>query len=218
MSDLGQRYIRQRDIIPPERLARHKVTVIGVGAIGRQVAMQMTAMGVPWLQLVDFDLVGVENLACQGYLESDLGGPKVAATAMLCRQINSQIQIVEVPQRFRRSMEIGSVVFCCVDSIVTRKAIWETVRDKVSLFLDTRMSAEVVRVLAAADDTSRRHYPTTLFAAEEAQQGACTAKSTIFTANIAAGLAISQFTRYLRGLPVDSDLSLNLLTSELSVT
>ncbi len=40
------RYSRQQDIVPSERLAGCKATVIGVGAIGRQVALQLTAMGV----------------------------------------------------------------------------------------------------------------------------------------------------------------------------
>jgi sulfur carrier protein ThiS adenylyltransferase len=80
------------------------------------------------------------------------------------------------------------------------------------------MSAEVIRVLTACDDPSRAYYPTTLFNPEEAYSGACTAKSTIFTANIAAGLMIAQFTKYLRRLPVDCDLQLNLLSAELTVT
>ena len=71
--DNNDRYSRQRDIIPPERLAACRATVIGVGAIGRQVALQLAAMGVPWLQLVDFDVVEPSNLASQGFLEKDLG-------------------------------------------------------------------------------------------------------------------------------------------------
>jgi len=47
----NERYSRQRDIVPAARIADCKATVIGVGAIGRQVALQLTAMGVPWLQL-----------------------------------------------------------------------------------------------------------------------------------------------------------------------
>jgi sulfur carrier protein ThiS adenylyltransferase len=47
---------------------------------------------------------------------------------------------------------------------------------------------------------------------------ACTARSTIYTASIAAGLMVSQFTRWLRGLPVERDLLLNLLAAELTVT
>jgi sulfur carrier protein ThiS adenylyltransferase len=73
MSATDERYSRQKDIVPSERIAACKATVIGVGAIGRQVALQLTAMGIPWLQLVDFDLVETSNLASQGYLEEDLG-------------------------------------------------------------------------------------------------------------------------------------------------
>ena len=75
----------------------------------------------------------------------------------------------------------------------------------------------MLRILTACDTESRRHYPTTLFHAEEAFVGACTAKTTIYCANIAAGLMIVQFTKYLRQLPVEADLQLNLLASELSV-
>ncbi|HSW02233.1 MAG TPA: ThiF family adenylyltransferase [Sedimentisphaerales bacterium] len=217
MSRTDERYSRQRDIVPAERIAACKATIIGVGAIGRQVALQLAAMGVPWLQLVDFDLVETSNLASQGYLEEDLGKLKVEATAALCRLINSGIEIVSAAERFRRSMEIGSAIFCCVDSIDVRRLIWESAGGSASFFTDGRMSAETLRVLSACDAESRRHYPTTLFRTEEAFVGPCTAKTTIYCANIAAGLMIAQFTKYLRQLPVEADIQLNLLASELSV-
>ena len=218
MSNIADRDIRQRDLVPPERLRQCQVTVVGVGAIGRQVALQLAAIGVPWLQLVDPDTVEAPNLAAQGYLEDDMGRHKVHATGDLCHQINHQLEMHEHPERFRRSLEIGNVLFCCVDAIDTRRLIWEAVKDKVLFFADGRMSAEVLRVLAVADAQSRRHYPTTLFAQAEAFQGACTGKSTIYTANIAAGMMVGQFARWLRALPVDADLMLNLLSSELAAT
>jgi sulfur carrier protein ThiS adenylyltransferase len=104
-----------------------------------------------------------------------------------------------------------------VDSIETRRIIWEAVKTKADFYCDGRMSAEVLRVLTAADPAGRKHYPTTLFAAGEAYAGPCTAKSTIFCANIAAGMMVSQFARFLRHLPVDPDVQFNLLTSELTV-
>ena len=214
---IDERYSRQRDIVPAERLAACRATVIGVGAIGRQVALQLTAMGIPWLQLTDFDIVEPSNLASQGYLEKDLGRLKVDATSDLCRQINTKMEIQAVPERFRRSMRIGNVVFCAVDSIDTRRLIWDSVKDNVNCFVDGRMSAEVLRILTACDFESRKHYPTTLFNADEAFVGPCTAKTTIYCANIAAGLMVAQFTKYLRQLPIDCDIQLNLLASELSV-
>ena len=214
--DLSGRYTRQRDIVPAERLAGMKVTIIGVGAVGRQAALQLAAIGVGHLHLVDFDTVEVENLAPQGYWETDLGLAKVTATAEACLKLNSGLAVEAVDQRFRRSMDVGQAVFCCVDSIGARRLIWEAVKDHVSFFVDTRMSAEVVRVLTASDAAGRSHYPGTLFAPEEAHSGACTAKSTIYTANIAAGLAVGEFTKWLRGLPVDPDLTLNVLAGELT--
>ena len=219
MSDTQQdeRYSRQHDIVPTERIAECKATVIGVGAIGRQVALQLAAIGIPWLQLIDFDKVEWSNLASQGYLEGDMGKLKVNATLDLCWRINANSQIHAVPERFRRSMEVGNIVFCCVDRIDVRRMIWQATQDKVSFFADGRMSAEVLRILTACDVQSRKHYPTTLFRADEAFVGSCTAKTTIYCANIAAGLMLAQFTKYLRQLPVDADIQLNLLASELSV-
>jgi len=212
------RDLRQRSLVPPQALAECSATVIGVGAVGRQVALQLAAVGVPHIQLIDFDVVEPVNLAAQGYLEADLGLMKVQATAMVCRQINSNVEIVAEPERFRRSRtQVGNVLFCCVDSIDTRKIIWDAVNELVKFFADGRMSAEVIRVLTAADQASRQHYPTTLFPGTEAHMGSCTARSTIFAANICAGLIVSQFSRWLRRMPVDSDLTMNLLASELTL-
>jgi sulfur carrier protein ThiS adenylyltransferase len=216
--NLADRDMRQRDLVPPEPLARSDCTVIGVGAIGRQLSLQLAAIGVPSLQLIDFDTVESVNLASQGYLHDDLGRSKVNATGDLCHQMNPMLEVVEINGRYRRSQQgIGNTVFCCVDSIETRGLIWNSVRDRVHFFCDGRMSGEVIRVLTVAGEHGRDHYPTTLFNPGEAFRGACTARSTIYTANIAAGLMVQQFTRWLRRLPTDNDLQFNLLSSELSV-
>jgi sulfur carrier protein ThiS adenylyltransferase len=215
--NLADRDLRQRDLVPPEKLAACKVTVIGVGAIGRQVAIQLAAMGVVWLQFFDHDTVDVVNLAPQGYFPSDIGMPKVDATANLLRQINPDTQLHPVAERFRRSSEDhGNVVFVCVDSIDTRKLIFETLGQRVDFLCDGRMAAEVCRVLTVTDHASAQHYPATLFAGAEAFRGTCTAKSTLYCANIAAGLMVGQFAKCLRCQPTDRDLTLNLLAAELT--
>lgn len=212
-----ERYSRQRDLLPPDRLNACAATVVGVGAIGRQVALQLTAMGVCRLQMVDFDTVEESNIASQGYREEDLGRLKVEATADACRQINSQANIEPIADRFRRSLDIGSAVFCAVDSVEIRRAIWTAVQDRVSFFVDGRMSAETLRVLTACDAVGRESYPDTLFTPAEAYVGSCTAKSTIYCANIAAGVMLAQFAKWLRGFAVDPDIQLNLLANELTV-
>ena len=142
---------------------------------------------------------------------------KWEATTDICQQMNRELEIHEVRQRFRRSMETGNVLFCCVDRIEVRGLIWNAVQDRVEFFCDGRMNSEVVRVLSVSNSGSRMHYPSTLFSPEEVHTGSCTAKTTIFTANITAGLMVEQFSRWLRGLPVDPDIQFNLLSLELTV-
>lgn len=130
---------------------------------------------------------------------------------------NRHVQLHLVNDRFKRNADIGDMVFCCVDCIETRKLIWDSVRHRCRFFTDGRMTAEVLRILTACDPASRDHYPTTLFTAQQAYTGSCTAKTTIYCANIAAGLMLAQFAKYLRNLPVEPDLQFNLLSMELSV-
>jgi sulfur carrier protein ThiS adenylyltransferase len=195
--------------------------------VGRQVALQLAAMGVAAMDLVDHDAVAVENLAPQGYRPADLDNAKVRATAEVCLSVNPDLRLACHAEPFRRSSTRGLpcfravpapqlALFCCVDSIVTRRLVWESARHRLAFFADGRMAAEVIRVLAAGDPATDDFYATTLFAPERAYAGACTAKSTIYTASIAAGLMVGQFTRWLRKLPVDRDITLNLLSMELS--
>ena len=74
------RFSRQRDLVPMDRLSRVISTVIGVGAIGRQIALQLAAIGAPHIQLVDFDVVDRTNHPTQGYLADDVGQPDAVET------------------------------------------------------------------------------------------------------------------------------------------
>ena len=66
MTDVSERYSRQADLVPAEQLHQNDVTVIGVGATGRQVALQLAAIGTPRVTIYDFDVVEEGNLAAQG--------------------------------------------------------------------------------------------------------------------------------------------------------
>tara|TARA_R110000850_G_scaffold262564_2_gene391223 strand:+ start:972 stop:1658 length:687 start_codon:yes stop_codon:yes gene_type:complete len=209
------RFQRQSDLIPAERLSQLTATVIGVGAIGRQVALQLAAIGTPRIQLIDFDRVESTNITTQGYRGQDLGQAKVDATARSIQELDESIQVTVTPDRYRATLPVGEAVFCCVDSISARAAIWRSASSHCQLFVDGRMLGEVIRVLSVAAHNADNHYESTLFHQSEAQTGRCTAQSTIYTANIAAGLMLHQFTRWLRMLPLDRNITVSLLASEL---
>lgn len=208
------RFERQEELVPRERILKEVVTVVGVGAIGRQVSLQLAALGVPKLQFIDFDDVERTNVTSQGYLMNDIGRPKVQATADMTQQIEHQLAVEEIRDRFRPTHEIGTSVFVCVDSISARAAIWRAAGHRCRFWADGRMLGETLRLLVAAAEQGRKHYATTLFPQAEAQAGRCTSRSTIYAASLAAALLIHQFTRYLRDLPLDVDATFDLLAGE----
>lgn len=214
---LADRFIRQSDLIPYDQFAPLTCTVIGVGAIGRQVALQLTSLGARSIQLIDFDRVDETNITTQGYLAREVGELKVDATAEAIRLIDTSLEVTGIADRYRPTQDMGQAVFCCVDSISIRTAIWRSVNARCRFWCDGRMLGEVVRILTVAGGCNSECYAETLFPQSEAQTGSCTSRSTIYGASIAAGLMMHQFSRWLRGIPTDFDTTFNLLAGELTV-
>jgi tRNA A37 threonylcarbamoyladenosine dehydratase len=100
----SDRFTRQQDLVPAARLAELLVTVIGVGASGRQVALQLAAIGMRRLQLVDFDRVDHTNITTQGYLLEDVGQSKVQATAQAIARLDPKCRFY---RSSRRHLAVG---------------------------------------------------------------------------------------------------------------
>jgi sulfur carrier protein ThiS adenylyltransferase len=226
--DLTDRDIRQRDILTRDALAAVHIVLIGVGAVGRQVALQLAAIGFPNVDIFDPDTVGVENLAPQGYRPDQINLNKVAATKEDCHAINDIVLDGwgGEAERFRGSSfekfreerpDTRSCVICCVDSIEDRAHIYRSLWGKTDFFVDARLGGPFsIRVLCEDYPKEDGPYSKTLFTPEEAYQEGCTTKTTIFAAFIAAGLMVSQVASWVRQMPVVLDTGiLNLLSMEL---
>lgn len=214
---------RQRDIVPPEKLEELHAIVVGVGAVGKQCALQLASTGITSMVLIDPDSVEEVNLGPQGYSPHNVGDAKVWVTESLVKYLNPDIEVLVCQERFRQSNVLpkyvaankNTILFSCVDDIEARNVIWEGCRKFVSFFVDARVGSEVIRVLPVTDPLKDEYYTTTLFKKEEAHTGACTAKMTIFLANLAAGMMLSQWSKWLREMPVDRDVFFNTLSSEM---
>ncbi len=223
---MDDRFTKQADFVPRDCARECAAFVVGVGAIGRQVCLQLASIGVSRLTLVDDDRVDETNVTTQGYLRSDVGVLKVEAVARSVAAIDDTIDVVPIAGRFgpnnatertilssAHARCVHRALFCCVDSIETRKSLWYRLGRRFPFWVDGRMQGEVIRVLAA-DESHTGYYPRTLFAGIEAAPGRCTAHSTVYAASIAAGLMVHQLTRWFRRVPVDKDISLNLLSGD----
>jgi len=74
------------------------------------------------------------------------------------------------------------------------------------------MLVTVFRVIGSHDCLPGRCVP--MVCLHEAHPRSWTAKTTIYCANIAAGLMLAQFAKWMRGVPVECDVQLNLLADE----
>ena len=80
------------------KLKNSKVCLLGMGGLGSPAAMQLAAMGVGDLRIVDRDIVELTNLHRQHlYGVDDVGYPKVEAAAKRLRQLNPFIKISPFP-------------------------------------------------------------------------------------------------------------------------
>jgi molybdopterin/thiamine biosynthesis adenylyltransferase len=76
------------------KLKNGKVCVVGVGGLGSVVSMQLAAIGVGHLHIVDHDVVELTNLHRQHiYGIDDIGHPKVEAAAKRLHNMNPYITV-----------------------------------------------------------------------------------------------------------------------------
>jgi len=182
---------RQVDLIPVSKLGL-PIKIIGAGAIGSFAALQLAKMGFTDLEVWDFDSVSIENMSCQFYRFKDIGKPKVQALAELIKDFTG-VDIVVHNEKFTAQLEHQGVVLMAVDSMKARSDIWADISRKsfmVKAVIDPRMGAEdaLMYVMSPWADKDKEDYKNTLYTDKEAVQERCTAKATIYTANLLSAL------------------------------
>lgn len=208
---------RQAGILPPDRLENTHVAVAGVGAVGSQVVQQLALCGQRLIEFYDPDVIEIGNLYPQGWAEGELGQPKVDVIADRIGYFRAKCERRFRQARFPLDEVDAQVIFLCVDSMDARREIYEAYRDSVRLLIDTRVAAETIRVVSCCGDNLRDYYPSTLFRSEDAFQGQCTTRMTLHHANLAAAIAVQQYSMWLRDLTFfERDVTINARAMELS--
>lgn len=111
------------------KLKGSKVCLVGMGGLGSPASMQLVAMGVGFLRIVDRDFVELTNLHRQHlYSVDDVGVPKVEAAAKRLRCLNPYITVEPLPLSANESNAEDLVrgmdlVVDGLDSMATRYAI-----------------------------------------------------------------------------------------------
>jgi sulfur carrier protein ThiS adenylyltransferase len=211
----ADRHERQSRVISSDLLSKYPVAVVGVGAIGRQVAVQLAVIGVSPIVLIDGDLVTPIHLGSHGFREEDVGKPKVDATAEWIRQLNGDIEVHANYRRFHRTDDVGMVLFCCVDNSETRGHIFRSVSEKSKFFIDARTDGESVRILTICNKRAALYYPNSLFRSRDMIRASRESQATFYAAGAAAGIMVAHYARWLRGQKPQMEIVLDLQRDEL---
>lgn len=87
-----------------QRLLAASVLVVGAGGLGAPASLYLAAAGVGRLGIMDGDSVELSNLQRQiVHGEADLGQPKVASACRTLQALNSQVNLVAIPEFFTAS-------------------------------------------------------------------------------------------------------------------
>ena len=229
--------LRFQTSLPLQKYRKLLIGIAGLGSIGRQVATLLATMGQHRLYGADPDVVEVKNIGTQGWCYDDVG--KYKADVLEGSLTTRHSTFGGFPCRFE-DIELGkksradagwvqtttkpNVVFRCVDTMAARQDIWKQVEKNEEtmyskgLYIDARMIPNVIRIITVelSDKAARDYYRSTLYSDDEAFQGACTDRMTMFGAYIAAGVMVSQLGNWLNEIPLIRDFLLE--TMRMSVT
>ena len=98
---------------------KHPIHIIGCGAIGSTLGIQLARCGLTNITLWDFDTVAPHNLANQAFRYNDIGEAKVASLHQIMLEINPQINVHYKDKYINE--RLSGHVFMAVDSIDVRK-------------------------------------------------------------------------------------------------
>ena len=172
-------------------------TVIGLGGVGRCVAMQLAALRVPRLLLVDPGNLPRTKYAADGFLFEDAGRARAHTTAQLCHQIHPELDLNSITERSIRRVDLGDAVFCCQCA----GKDWRTVTSRVghrTIVATCDVRKNLIRLGYARGSSGPDVRPSNPRAlAPRIGHPAVP----IHISTVAAGLLVSQFIRFLESGP-----------------
>jgi molybdopterin/thiamine biosynthesis adenylyltransferase len=193
--------LRHLSVFSPHAFGATRIDVIGAGATGSKVVLELAKLGVENIHVWDFDTVEEHNVANQAFGNGHIGLLKVEALAAMVKELTGTVITVHA-ERVDGTQELGEVVFLLTDTMSSRKEIFENgikLKLRTKLLVETRMGSDSGRVYAFNPNRPGeiRAWEKTLCGDEEAEVSACGASVSVGpTASIVAGLAAWQMVRW----------------------
>ncbi len=214
MSNFDKQYQRQSDLVTPEQLII-PVWVIGCGGIGSWTILALSKLGCSNIVAFDHDKVEIHNTPSQLYSSDNVGQMKTDALKENILKLTGN-SIISVPYQFEEwdhSDICPHIIIVTVDSIESRKTIWEKIKlMKFDLLIDARMAGEFLRVLSVSplNAYSVQLYEKGLNSIVKPHEEVCTARAIIYNVFFCAGIIANYVKKYIKGEPIEPQTQLDL--------
>lgn len=200
------------------------IHIIGLGAIGSHIAMQLVRLGCNNFYLYDFDTVEDKNVANQIYYYKDRNKLKTDATLENLYMINPDLKIKTFDKGYT-TQALSGYVFMCVDSIELRHSIAtsQLYNNNIDSMYDFRMGLADAQHYATtwSNESMKDNFIKTMtFSSEEAKAGqpvsACgTTLSVLPTIQTITALGVANFINHVKGIPLKPMILINAFTFDI---
>lgn len=199
-----------------------KVTVIGAGATGSWLVLQLAKLGIKDITVWDFDIVEEHNVPNQLFGVGHVGQPKVEALQQIIKEYTGTT--IHIKNERFVGQRLAGYVFLMVDTMAGRKSIFEAsikMKRSVKLLVEPRMGLDVGRVynVNPMDLNHIKRYEECFYTDEEAEVSACgTSMTVITTALSVSSYCARQLVNHHAGEELDNEILLDLKYNNLITT
>lgn len=125
------------------KMVNRTIHIIGCGAVGSHLAIQLIKLGITRLKLWDFDTIEEHNLTNQIWNHKDIGKSKVEALIEHILELDPYIPPKNIKNMGKyEDQALEGIVFACVDSVELRKHIYECNQyAKLEIMFDPRLGS-----------------------------------------------------------------------------
>jgi molybdopterin-synthase adenylyltransferase len=209
---MSNRFSRQANYVN-NRFLTKKFLVVGCGAVGKNIVLQLASMGCKNITVYDFDKIELHNCASQGWMESDVGQYKTEVMARIASAHYNKCKVTVHNKKWLPDFTFYDYIFVCADCMDCRQAVFAYYTNRIGpkpVIIDGRMRGEEIRIVTSFDNRSREHHKGQFFSNDEAADGNCTTQTTLYTSFNISSLAVQTAVAHCRKGLVWKDIICNL--------
>ena len=193
-----------------------EIHLIGAGGIGSHVLLALIELGATEVHVWDDDIVEAHNRPNQFvYTATDIGRLKVEGMVRFVERQAFAMRVIPHQERVTESTELSGIIVSGVDSMMSRKSIWQAVLASagyIHTYVDGRIGDELVHMLTVdpCEPVMVERYEKTLLDEGDIPDRGCTTRENPHSALAVASMVSINLTLRLAGEPVKDAVYRNL--------